>query len=311
MSVNLLDKFGYLPFTPGEALEAGLAKRQWQAILDSKTLLKQRRGVYLALKSPDSRIAHAQLVAGALKNRDKYMACSGSAVALLDLPNPYGSSFRDVPATIAGPRSAPKLGMRLNPGWEPIQTNWGACTNLIDTATVIASELALPEALIVTDAVARRLAGTTNRHVLASERCRTEVRRRLTHRCDLPALKWANPAVESAAESFYRGHMILSGFTDPACGVPMLGTSGKQYFIDILLPDLAIEIDGELKYNDVAALVAEKTREDDLRATGLGFHREWAKATFGDPATAMLRLLEYIAQRYPQAYPHLGITTAV
>jgi hypothetical protein len=163
---------------------------------------------------------------------------------------------------------------------------------LIDTAATIAAELPLPQALMVTDAVARRLAGTQDRFVLASERCRTEVRRLLTRNHDLPALRLANPAAESPAESFYRGHMLLDGYDDPPCGVPRRGASGKQYFIDILLERLAIEIDGLVKYTDLDALRDEKTREDDLRAAGHDFLRVWADELFADPAQQMRNLAD-------------------
>lgn len=155
---------------------------------------------------------------------------------------------------------------------------------------MIAAELPLPQALIVTDAAARRLADTEDRFELASEECRLRVRSHLTRHRALPALLLANPAAESPAESFYRGQMLEHGFPEPACGVPMQGASGEQYFIDLLLDRLAIEVDGEEKYDSRASLVAEKRREDDLRAVGLSFLRPWAKDVFSDPLGEMRRL---------------------
>ncbi len=206
--------------------------------------------------------------------------------------------------------------MRRNTHWAPIETPWGPCTDGIATAETLAAELPLPQALMVTDAVARLLAGVaagewlTNaaRSELASEACRTEVRRRLTRHKDLPALALANPAAEAPSESFYRGHMILAGFDDPACGVPVRGASGELYFVDLMLAGLAIEVDGEEKFTGRADVVHEKRREDDLRLIGLDFLRPWVKDVYADPAAEMVRLRE---MRYPQAYPHLRITTAV
>jgi hypothetical protein len=143
---------------------------------------------------------------------------------------------------------------------------------------------------MVTDAVARRLAGTQDRFVLASEPCRTEVRRRLTTHHDHPALRLANPAAESPAESFCRGHMLLRGFHDPACGVPLRGASGAQYFADIMVGSLMIEVDGRGKYRDLQVLIDEKNREDDLRARGWQVHRVWVEDLYTDPEGEMVRL---------------------
>lgn len=282
--------FGLLPFTRAEALRAGLTKRQWEHAVASGELLKMRQGVYANPLTTDDRLRYAQQVAGALKGKQRHLACGGSAAALLGLPNPYLTWWTRVPISIAGPRSRPDVGVRCDPGWEGVETAWGPCTDLVDTATVIAADLPLPQALMVTDAAARQLAGTDDRFELAGEECRRRVRAHLTRRAAHPALMLANPAAESPAESFYRGHMLEHGFPEPACGVPLQGVSGRQYFIDLLLGGLAIEVDGEEKYDGREALVAEKRREDDLRGIGLRFLRPWARDVFADPAGEMTRL---------------------
>lgn len=298
--MDLTREFGLLPVSRREALDKGLSKREWELLLAEERLHKVRAGVYLVELSGDARVKHCQLTAAAMKSRTNHFACSGSALAILELPNPYFTSWSKVPVTIAGPRSDLKAGIRQNPGWAPIDTDWGPCTDLIDTATALAEELELPQALMVTDAVARLLAGVkpgeqlTNarRTELASEACRTEVRRRLTRYSDSQALALANPAAEAPSESFYRGHMILSGHEDPLCGVPVRGATGDLYFIDILLAGLAIEVDGEDKYTNRSTVVDEKLREDDLRATGLEFLRPWVKDLYADPDKEMRRLKE-------------------
>jgi hypothetical protein len=279
------------PITRAMALEAGMTPWQWRSLIESGSLERIRRGVYARVRARDDRAIHAQRVAAELLLRTDHFAVSTSAVALLGLPNPYFELWQKLPVQLAGPKSRPDRGVRRIDA-APIPTPWGPSTDLIDTAVLVAAELPLPQALMVTDAVARRLAGTTDRFVLASEPCRTEVRRRLTRNHDLPALRLANPAAESPAESFYRGHMILQGYTDPPCGVPRRGASGKQYFIDILLERLAIEIDGLVKYTDLDALRHEKTREDDLRAAGHDFLRVWADELFADPAQQMRNLAD-------------------
>jgi len=90
----------------------------------------------------------------------------------------------------------------------------------------------------------------------------------------------------------------------------MRGASGNLYFLDLMLPGLAVEVDGRAKYLDLGVLTAEKRREDDLRTTGLDFLRSWVEDLYEDPVSQMAELTRKV-RTYPQAYPHLRITTAV
>ncbi len=290
--MDLFSHFGYLPFTCAQVLDLGITLRQWRRL--RPRLIVIRRGVYVAQRGNTDRIRHSQSVAATLLTRTNHFAVSHSAVCVLGLPNPYFGRWDDMPVHLGGRQTRRGRNVRQSSA-VPILTSWGPVTDLIDTAVTIAAELPLPQALMVTDDVARKLAGTTDRFELASERCRTEVRRRLTHTCDLPALRLADPAAESPAESFYRGHMLLRGLPEPRCGVPVRGRTGSQYFIDILLQTLAIEVDGRIKYqgpSGVQALIDEKRREDDLRATGLEFHRPFVEELYAEPAHEMDRLLD-------------------
>ena len=288
--MNLEAIFGLRPFTRRQALEAGLTPWQWQMALASGNLHRFRRNVYCARLAPGDRDLYLQHVAAGLLGRTNHLACSTSALAVLGLPNPYFTSWMRAGVTLAGPRSDPGPHIRANTGLVPVPTPWGPTTDLVDTAATIAAELPLPQALMVTDAAARSLAGTTDRFELASHNCRTEVRRRLTEAHDHPALRLANPAAESPAESFYRGHMLLEGLPEPDCGVPMRGVSGTQYFVDLLLDDLVIEVDGRLKYTNVQVVIDEKVREDDLRGSGLAFLRPFVEDLYADASLEMQRL---------------------
>jgi hypothetical protein len=278
-----------LPITRDLALAQGITPWQWRSLVETGELTRLRRGVYVRVVATEDRAIHAQRVAAELLPRTDHFAVSASAVALLELPNPYFRPWRRIPVRLAGPRSRPRRGIRHGTT-APITTPWGSCTDLIDTAVTVAAELPLPQALMVTDDVARRIADTKDRLVLASEECRNQVRRRLTLTADSSALLLANPAAESPAESFYRGHMILAGFPEPRCGVALRGASGRRYFADLVLDGLVIEVDGALKYRTVDDLREEKRREDDLRAMGHPFHRVPADDLFADPDTEMSRL---------------------
>ena len=285
--MDLTETFGLRPFTPRDLAERGLRHRQWLAIKDE--VVRLRRGVYVTALGADDRTRYAQRISAALITRTDHLAVGISAACLLGLPNPTFTSWDRLPVTIGGrqTRSARAISRCLA---APIPTTWGPSTDLVDTAVTVAAELALPQALIVTDAVARRLAGSTDRFELASRHCRDEVRRRMRLPADAPALALADPAAESPAESLFRGHMILAGFPEPRCGVPLRGASGRQYFADMVLDGLIIEVDGALKYRTIEDLLTEKRREDDLRAAGHGFHRVLATDLFEDPEAEMSRL---------------------
>lgn len=285
--MDLTQMFGLRPFTPREVLEQGVTYRQWSRIRPQ--VVRLRRGVFVTALGDDDRTRQCQRIAAELITRTDHFAVGTSAACLLGLPNPGFTPWDRLDVTIGGKQTRSKRGVRRAPH-SPIATDWGPCTNLTDTAVTVATELPLPLALMVTDAVARRLAGTKDRFVLASEKCRTEVRRRLTHAAEARALALADPAAESPAESFYRGHMVLAGLAEPRCGVALRGASGKQYFADLVLDRLIIEVDGALKYRTIDDLRNEKNREDDLRAMGHAFHRVPADDLFRDPTTEMYRL---------------------
>lgn len=190
-----------------------------------------------------------------------------------------------------------RQGIRGDKCSRTIETPWGLAQHPAEAALEVAATLPLPQALMVTDHAARVLASTTDRFELASADCRQRVREALCAVSDVPAAQLADPAAESPAESFCRGHMILRGFDEPRCGVPRRGHSGAQYFIDILLGELAVEVDGLGKYrksNGIDVLLDEKRREDDLRAKGLDFHRVLVEDLYARPDREMDRL----QQRY-------------
>jgi hypothetical protein len=278
------------PFSRAQILAAGLPAHKWREAIESGALSRLRRGVYVQETGRDDRTRYAQRVAAELVTRRDHFAIADSAAAFHELPNPWFAPWSSRPARIAGPRSRPDRGIEPAGRLEPVETPWGPAVDPVSAAIGVAADLPLPQALMVVDPVATLLAGTTDRFTLASQQCRTRVRRLLQERADLPVTRLADPAADSPAESFYRGHMLVAGFPESRCGVPRRGASGKQFFVDILLDGLAIEIDGAVKYTGLEALTAEKLREDDLRETGLGFHRVFVEHLFADPSSEMERL---------------------
>ncbi len=164
-----------------------------------------------------------------------------------------------------------------------------AVTDLVATACDTAGQLPAPHALVVVDDVARRLAGTADRQRLASPRLRDAVRERLAVALDAfpcpatararSALRWADPAADSAPESALRGHLLEAGLPPPLANARFTGASGRRYYVDLSWPEigLGVEVDGRVKYTDMAVVYREKLRQDDLQAAGLRIRR-WAAA---------------------------------
>ena len=291
--MSLPNPLGPYPFSRSQMLAAGMTADQWRAAVESKRIHRMRRGVYVLEPATDDRTRYAQKAASALVTRTGHFAVADSATAFHGFPNPWFMPWMSRSICVAGPKARSGRGVRSGKGSRVIETPWGMAQDPAEAALEVAEALPLPQALMVTDHAARILAGTTDRFELASAGCRQRVREALCAVSDGPAAQLADPAAESPAESFCRGHLIQRGFEEPRCGVPKRGRSGAQYFIDILLDDLALEVDGLGKYqqgNGVEVLLAEKRREDDLRATGLDFHRLLVEDLYAHPGREMDRL---------------------
>lgn len=283
---------GPYPFTRAQILAAGIPPWRWREAVKADRLHRLRRGVYVLQPGADDRIRHAQRAAAELVTRRGHFAVADSAAAFHGLPNPWFAPWDSRPVQVAGPRSRRERGIARSTGLVPVQTPWGLAADPVAAAVAVAAAVPLPNALMVMDHVARSLAGTNDRFELASQRCRVRVQATLRECADTPATQLADPAAESPAESFCRGHMLLAGFPEPSCGVPRRGASGSQYFVDLMLGELAIEVDGLVKYQQdgMEAVVQEKHREDDLRAAGVAFHRVFVEHLYADPAHEMGRL---------------------
>lgn len=89
------------------------------------------------------------------------------------------------------------------------------------------------------------------------------------------ALAVADPAAESAPESRSRGWILAAGLPAPECGVPLVVSSGRTYWADLLWRGRRCigEIDGWAKYGGTFgavgdALRAEKARQHELEDAG-------------------------------------------
>lgn len=128
-------------------------------------------------------------------------------------------------------------------------------------------------------------------------------------------LAFANPASGSPGESLSRAYMFIEGFKAPLLQTEIRDRNGFVALLDFEWPDegLAGEFDGMVKYQKIEYLngrtpsdvvVAEKRREDRIRATGRRVIR-WTWSDLADRASfgAMLERAGVPRGRFPACTP--------
>lgn len=89
------------------------------------------------------------------------------------------------------------------------------------------------------------------------------------------ALPWVRTGAQSPLESISRIRLVRLGLPEPDLQVAFHDESGLVGYADMWWPDLGVigEADGAMKYDAPGKLVAEKRREDRLRALGVAVVR--------------------------------------
>ena len=169
-------------------------------------------------------------------------------------------------------------------------------TTLARTVIDLCRTSPFPDAVAVADAALRRSANPVvgvPRTTLEAADLRRElagVPARLGSARASRVIEFASPLADRPGESLSRVSMHLAGVEAPELQVEIRGRSGRRYVADFWWPRFTTigEFDGKGKYSDpeflrgrtpAQALLDEKAREDDLRATGRGMSRwGWAIA---------------------------------
>jgi hypothetical protein len=268
-------------FTADDARGVGVSGSTADRLVARDLLL--RAGVRKYLVPPAPTTSRDRYLAGLRRLLDAHpgaVAAGVSAAAARGLrcPDPWGD-WLNLPFVLGTERP-----IHRRPGLRVVRLVEGEvldglrCTDLPVTAREVARHLPAPQALIVLDHVAREIAGTDDKLRLIAPKTRAKVAAALGTGAAVPreraarrTMSWADPAADSAPESYLRGHLLLAGVEAPRVNHPVTAASGRGYFPDLWWPDrsLAIEIDGKEKYDGPGALYAEKIREDDLRLAGL------------------------------------------
>jgi hypothetical protein len=303
----LRDEFGEEVFTTAMAEAAGVSGPRLQRALARGDLQRVGRGRFCTARpEPGSRADYLARLDALMLERPTAAAAGIAAAACWDLPcpDPWGDWGR-LPIVLASPRPLSRAAGLVN--WAmgaraTMRLDRRNVTDLPTTAVDVARQLPIPEALIVVDAAARRLAGTTDRARLHSSKLRERVRAAFAPALAATprpsgirartCLAWADPAADSPPESYIRGHLRQSGLPTPTVNPPVMGASGKRYYVDLLWPEAlrGLEIDGRMKYTDPKVLHWEKRRQEDIEATGIRISRRLAADVFGRPAVVVAGL---------------------
>ena len=297
---RLEEAFGSRPFTLAEARKVDVGKNTVSCLYQRGDLSRVVAGCYRLTHQPDSRTTHLDAL-DLLLARHADLALAGvSAAAAWDLPCPHiWGDWQALPRTVySEKRIASRANLvRLSRTRRTVVVQDDRrVTDLLDTALDTAGQLPLPEALIVMDAIARRVAGSEDRRALLSEQARTKARtdlaERLAHRPKQPGLrriraagKLVDPAAESPPESFIRGHLLAAALPAPVVNAAVRGRSGRQYYVDLFWPAVGrgLEIDGASKYVEPGVLLREKERQEDIEATGVRLMRRMAADVYRHP----------------------------
>ncbi len=269
-----------------------------------------------ARASGEQSIALHMSIAACLMHPGSAVSHSAAAIAH-GLPLPLGVSLE---GAITGPalRSGVTAGVRYVRGDVPdaryLSELKVSVTSVERTAIEVARAYGSPGALATVDAAMRRLIAVESMGLMdlrdavrdpelrdfACSRMATAVKRcgggrgaRRIRDC----LDLADPAAESALESHSRGVLVAAGVPRPACGVPVQGADGRQYWADMLWRDTATigECDGAVKYLEPSVLYREKLRQEALEEAGWRVVRWGYAELLNDPDRIVARLRRAMA----------------
>ena len=269
----------------------------------SGALTHVARGVYVetqnwAAWSPRTRY-RAAVVASALIAREPMIYSHESAALLWKLPwvGAWPEVVHVTTDAASGGRSSVLMSRHTLGVPEPTEVIDGlAVTTLARTVVDLAARLPFDLGVVVADAALRRtfhsIAGVPRTSVTADDLERELHRVPLRHGSARArrTLNFADERADRPGESLSRVTICLAGITPPQLQVVMHGASGRRYVVDFWWPEFNVigEFDGVAKYSDPEilrgrtpeqALIEEKKREDDLRATNKGFARwGWSEA---------------------------------
>jgi very-short-patch-repair endonuclease len=236
----------------------------------------------------------------------------GSAAVSWGLPSPDFHNWHDDPVSLTLPESTkgerrPAVSWHISP-LPPAQVTRDAegyaLTTIARTAVDLAARRPLPEALVILDGAARLLlasfvGGDPRRSDYVNPRLVKAARAELLQVAKSVTLGGTiclvEPCRESAAESTFSGHLVVSGLPMPQFQAP-LKTPVGTFYPDFYWPEARLigECDGAVKYGSPGAILLEKQREEWLRDEAYRFVRWPAKHSWTRPQEILARIERYL-----------------
>lgn len=300
--------FGTSAFSSAAGMALGLSARQLEQAARSGSIVRIRRGLYVASSDP----AHGHL--GLLCDATQRLTGQGTEVAVMarSAASLWGIGYVAPhpelvasPATLAIPstsshRAGCRAGLQLRKIDIPPAhvTDWVGglrVTTPLRTGIDLAHEFRkTPRHALAVMCLAMRCdieqslgltdARQVSRALDTGDRVSFRVAE-LLHILDEANLRGGqaltayveqtNPALENPFEALSWASFVLSGIALPACQKWVQGASGRWYRVDFLWPALGLigEADGAVKYGTPAEVMAERRRQADLEAAGYRFVR--------------------------------------
>ena len=271
------------------ALRGALTKLRCGAFVET--------AVWSALTAQDR--ARLEVAAAADAERGRFVASHASAAALWDVPrisDPDGlvhglTSVASGTRTEHGVRKHAVADRELH----VVERHGIRCTSLARTIIDLAMSEPFADAVVAADWSLRQHT-TKDALAMTLDELAPTYRRRRAER----VIEFADPRSGSAGESFSRTLMAEHGFPAPVLQQRFDDVRGLIGFVDFYWPDFALvgEFDGLVKYRDAAMrdgrsaeeiVIAEKLREDRLRALGSGCTR-WTWSTLQRPGALAAQL---------------------
>lgn len=265
--------------TTAQARECGYSTDEIRGLVRGGTWVALRRGRYVAAEVWQALDGHGRLAARSaavlLGFRTTVAAVShATAAGLMELPV-TGLSRRPIEVTTASgnPRRVaglvvhahqlPASDLAMAGGWLLSTSPARTIADCLRTApfedAVALADAALHRGITEIEAIRRALGSPSRPGSRAAER----VLRSVDGRAESPGESRARLQIEAAFPGQFDQQVVVRG------------ASGRAYRLDFAHRALKVagEYDGKGKYDTREDLIAEKVREDDLRATGWQFFR--------------------------------------
>ncbi|TFC03728.1 hypothetical protein E3O42_06120 [Cryobacterium adonitolivorans] len=290
-----------------DAARVGL-QRELRREFERKGLVRLRRGVYVlttewaALGADERYLRRIRAHAAVAEGPAVYSHVSAAALWGLPIVGAWPTEVHLTASAAAGGRSRPGVVRHSQEHSLDVMEHEGLrVTSVAATAVAMARMLRFGQAVAVMDkALHQPRAGDalTTREEL--EQAFAQLGRVPGRAAAGRALDFASPLSGSVGESISRAGIFLLGFLAPELQVPHWDQAGLIGYSDFFWPGIRTvgEFDGHGKYlrdeftrgRPVAGIViAEKVREDRLRALGLGVFRwDWPIATSLEALGALL-----------------------